>query len=150
MSVLVNNQATFKISFYFREIKNKENETIGIGFPRVEYRDDDFNITDFEVHEGEDKEDYKNFTGIFIPGNFEQMSLIREEASVINHINEKSVLLLRIFCPKIIHHLCKEWNLVNDNGEPLRIHEECAKQMHEHFLSRIIEEWRTRVGDGDY
>jgi len=73
--MLVNPNAHFQIVFKYAIVKNEKNEAIGITLLQ-----DDF--------DGE----CEIFQGTFRPANYEEMSSIREDCTVINHRNEKSVL----------------------------------------------------------
>jgi hypothetical protein len=74
------------------------------------------------------------------------MTFIREESSVINHINEKAILLLKEFRPRLICSFCYDWNLTDENGMPLPITREVISKMYESFVIKIIEEWKKATG----
>jgi hypothetical protein len=131
MGLLVNKDATFKIEFNYREIHNALNQSVGI------------EIFDHEMN------DTKLFSATFCQANFEEMSLIREEATLINHINEKPLLLLRIFCPKVISTFCRDWNVCDENGRKYPINENLIKCLPEHFVMKIVEQWAIRTGHKD-
>jgi len=131
MGVLVDKSATFEVSFHYRLIKNEEGETVGVAFA------DD---------EGWGGGEYIEFKSLWVPATHEEMTFIREESSVINHINEKAILLLKEFRPRLICSFCREWNLTDDEGYPLPITREVIANMFELFVINIIEGWKKATG----
>lgn len=131
MGVLVDKKATFEVSFHYRLISNEDGKTIGVAFAD---------------EEGWGGGDYLEFKSIWVPATHNEMTFIREESSVINHVNEKAVLLLKEFRPMLICSLCREWNLTDETGYPLPIVKEAIDNMFETFVIKIIEEWKKATG----
>jgi len=131
MGVLVDKRATFEVSFFYNLVKNGDGKTVGI-----------------EILGDEDgaPEGCLQFKSLWVPATHEEMTFIREESSVINHVNEKAILLLKEFRPRLICSLCRGWNLTDDEGTPLPITREVISNMFESFVIKIIEEWKKSTG----
>ena len=130
--MLVNPNAHFQIVFKYAIVKNEKNEAIGITLLQ-----DDF--------DGE----CEIFQGTFRPANYEEMLSIREDCTVINHRNEKSVLLMKQFRSKVISSFCLSWNLLGPDGNPVPIKEQVIMNMFEHFVAEIFDRWEKIIGSAE-
>lgn len=122
MSVIVDRNATFKIEFKYIENKNSDGKVISI------------DIVD-------DVETANIFSGDFINASFDMISEAKEEATVINHINEKSMLRYKIFVPVLLSMVCKSWNLTVENGNKIPIDKNVFSAMHSNFCEEIFKRW---------
>jgi len=122
MSVIVDRNATFKIEFQYIENKNPDGKIISI------------DIVD-------NVENASIFSGDFVNVSFDMMSEAKEEATVINHINEKSMLRYKIFVPVLLSMVCRTWNLTIDNGNKMPIDKNVFSAMHFNFCEEIFKRW---------
>lgn len=154
MSVLVDENARFKIIFFYENLY-ENNFQIGVSILK-DYNCN--NLNELKKYKNEIENDghiFKNvdiFDATFRPGDHDEMSEIRESASILNHRNEKGMLWLKLFRPKVVSTLCTNWNLmsneVDENGKlvPLKINEINCGKMHEHLLIEVINRWAKKVG----
>jgi hypothetical protein len=130
--MLVNPDAHFEIMFKYSIVRNNKEEAIGITL-----LPDDF--------EGK----CEVFQGTFKAANYDQMSSIREDCTVINHKNEKSVLLMKQFRSKVLSAFCLSWNLLGPDGNPIPIQERAIMNMFEHFVAEIFDRWEKTIGSAE-
>jgi len=138
MSVFVDKNITFDVSFFYEEIYDGINQ-IGIKILKEESDNSKFIKCTFRL------------------ADYNEMSSIREECSAINHRNEKAMLWLRFFRSKVIEMLCIDWNLVFEPGDPdfssddesdnrIPITANNISKMHEPLIVAIINQWAEKVG----
>lgn len=130
--MLVNPDAHFEIEFKYSIVKNERGEAIGITLLPDEF------TGECEI-----------FRGTFRAANYDQMSSIREDCTVINHKNEKSVLLMKQFRSKVISSFCLSWNLLGPDKNPIPIQEKVIMNMFEHFVAEIFDRWERVIGSAE-
>ena len=98
-------------------------------------------------------ENVKMFEGTFRLADYDEMSYIREESTVINQRNAMGMLWMKLYRKMVLARLCVEWNLVEEivgDGEseivPLQINEETAGRMNEQILVEIVNRWAKKIG----
>jgi hypothetical protein len=151
MGLFVDENARFKIHFFYKDIISKEGEDIGAeilyNFDNFESLEEVYNYID-KNNINIDKTHINYFEGYFKPASHKTMSTIREESSVINHRNEKGMLWMRIYRPKVVASLCTKWNAkLQNSNEIATINEKNADALHEHILIEIINRWRNMIGN---
>lgn len=130
MSVIVDNNATFKICFRYREVMGDDGNAVGVTIvPDEEFQDSD-----------------TVFWAEFAPCSFDVMMEAKADATVINHINEKSLLQYRLFIPLILSRLCKSWSLVYPDGTQVPISPEVIGGMYDNFAEEIFTRWCRASG----
>lgn len=154
MGVLVDVNARFEIKFFYENLY-ENNEEIGASILKDYNCKDLAELKKYKKQIEEDGHIFENidiFIGIFRPADHDEMSGIREDASIINHRNEKGMLWMKVFRPKVVAKLCTQWNCLSGqvdqegNPMPLKINEINCGKMHEHILIEIVNRWAKKVG----
>ena len=74
--------------------------------------------------------------------DFETMSRVLEDATIINHITGTPMVRTRNFYRGIICNFVRQWNLVDEaNGKPLAITADIVGQMHDDIPRIVARKW---------
>ena len=153
MSIFVDPNARFELSFYYREIR-ENGRVVG----RFILQDED--AEKVEVNElGEPiDETIRVFKGQFRPLSHKEGQVIRQRASAINHRDDKAILNLITYRPILLAAVCTSWNQVeededgnpildkNEQPKPLSISPSVIEAMQEHVIVYIHELWKRKIG----
>jgi hypothetical protein len=79
--------------------------------------------------------------------DFDTMSRILEEATVINHVSGAPMVRTRALCRGIIHSFVKGWNVVDEStGQPAPLNVETVSGMHDSLARAIARAWLDATG----
>jgi len=73
--------------------------------------------------------------------DFETMSRILEDATVINHVNGERLLRMRILLKQIILCFFKSWNLVDEDKRIIPINEDTVGSMDYKLVKTLAMKW---------
>lgn len=131
MSIVVDPNVKFNIEFHYNWERNEAGDVIGMHIIR----------SPEQINE-----ETQEFKGVFKSPNYFEMAALREECTIINQVNEKSILVLKEFRIKALAQFCLEWNLADGQGQPLPIDERVISAMFEQFVVEAFDLWEKRVG----
>lgn len=128
MSVFVS-QSTFPVKVKFKDITGESGEVTGIAL--------------VPAHEDGGTEIVCSCVG----RDFDTMSRLLEESTVINHVNGSTVVRTRAFCRGILLNFVKGWNVVDEStGQPVPITVETVAKMHDLLVRGIARAWLDATG----
>jgi len=79
--------------------------------------------------------------------DFDNMSRILENSSIINHINGETLVRKSVFYRAIILKFFKTWNLYDENGQMVPIENHLVSKMHDTLIRALAKKW-LRVTSG--
>lgn len=76
------------------------------------------------------------------PRDFDQMSAVLENCTIINHVNGQPMVRVSSFYRQALLSFCHGWN-VNDpqTGQPVPITREIVGVMHDDLVKGIVKKW---------
>ena len=129
MSIFIDPEATFPISLKYREILNDDNKVIGIEV----CKDDETNAREIVCDaKGRD---------------YDTMSRILEESTVINHINAKPMINYRTYYCLIVMKFLVAWNEKDDLGNLCPISDASVFRGEFNAIRTLAKKW-LRVVNG--
>jgi hypothetical protein len=123
MSVFVSDDP-FELTVYFKSIVDKSGKLIAV----VMLPDD----TDVNA---------KTLNCSVIGRDFDNMSRILENASIINHINGDTLVRRAVFYRSIVLRFFKEWNLYDSNNQMIPIENHIVGKMHDTLVRALAKKW---------
>jgi hypothetical protein len=129
MSVFISKNP-FKIEIYFKSILNTSGQLTGV----------------IILADG-NQPDAKTLTCLVTGRDFDNMSKILENASIINHINGETLVRKSVFYRSIILKFFKSWNLYDENGDMVPINSHIISNMHDTLIRELAKKW-LRVTSG--
>lgn len=128
MSVFVN-QSTFPVKVRFRTVSNDAGQVTG--------------VTLIKSDEAEATEIVCACAG----RDFDTMSRLLEEATVINHVTGVPMVRTRALCRGILLSFVKGWNVVDEStAAPVPLTPESVAGMHDSLVRAIAREWLSATG----
>ena len=73
--------------------------------------------------------------------DFDNMSRILENASIINHINGETLVRKSVFYRSIILKFFKAWNLFDEQGKMVPIENHIVSKMHDTLIRALAKKW---------
>jgi hypothetical protein len=122
MSIFVSNQP-FEIEIYFKPVVNANGQLIGV------------NILP------ESNLETQTLTCLVSGRDFDNMSKILENASIINHINGETLVRKSVFYRSIILKFFKSWNLYDENNQMIPIDNNTIGKMHDSLVRALAKKW---------
>lgn len=138
MSIFVDPNATFPVFLKYEDVHASNGAAVGIRILSDEAEGDDVNVLVCDAA-GRD---------------FDTMSAIMEEATIINHISGKPMVRASVLCRHIALRFFKSWNLKEyDTENYLPIDAELIGKMHYNAVKALARKWLRVTGgklDQDY
>ncbi|MGYP003434828672 len=79
--------------------------------------------------------------------DFDNMSRILENATIINHINGETLVRKSVFYRAIILKFFQSWNLYDENNQMIPIENHIVSKMHDTLVRALAKKW-LRITSG--
>ncbi len=130
MSIFVDPNQTFPIKIKFKEEYDDNGIEAGVRVFSPETEGED--IQELVCHA--------------VGRDFDNMSRILEEATVINHINGKPMLRASVLCRKIVLVFFRSWNFLDDaTGQPIPLNVDSVSRLHHTVVTGLARRWLLKT-----
>jgi hypothetical protein len=131
MSIFVDPKITFPIKVRFIEECNENNEVI--------------NVKILKENEKENPNE-KQIICYARGRDYDTMSKILEETTIINHISGKPMIRSKMFRYKIMENFILKWNVLDENKEMMPMNPENINKMFYSLVKKITDKWLFSTG----
>jgi hypothetical protein len=96
---------------------------------------------------GADPEGFKELTCQCRGRDFETMSMVLQESTVINHRTHEPMVSVRVFCRMVVLAFFVDWDAVHDeSGEPIELAPDAVRYMHHSLVRSLVRNWLAATG----
>lgn len=79
--------------------------------------------------------------------DFDTMSRVLEESTIINHINAQPMIRMWVFRKLIMLYFFKEWNIKDINGKVAEINSDNISKMHYVIVKELTDIWTEKTSN---
>ena len=126
MNIFVDPKITFKITIKYEHIANSDGVITGV------------KILPSNV---EKSETVRSLVCHCAGRDYDNMSKVLEESTIINHITGRPLVRYSLFCKLIVLRFVKHWTATHIDGNPIPIRSETVNQMQYDIIKAISKEW---------
>lgn len=123
MSVFISDE-TFELEVYFKSTLNADGQLVGLVILP------DMSQTGAQA-----------LKCLVVGRDFDNMSRILENSSIINHINGERLIRNSVYYRSIVLKFFKSWNLYDNNGNMIPIENHIISKMHDSLVRALAKKW---------
>lgn len=125
MSIFVDPNQTFPITLNFEYLRSPDGVVTGIRL----------------LSEQSEGEDVQTLICHAAGRDYDTMSRVLEESTIINHITGQPVVRQSLFCRLIVLRFVRSWNVKDEHGNPVPIKSETLGKLRYELVRAITREW---------
>jgi hypothetical protein len=125
MSIFVDPNQTFPITLNFEYLRNTEGVVTGIRL----------------LPEQSEGPEVQTLICQAAGRDYDTMSRVLEESTIINHITGQPVVRHSLFCRLIVLRFVRSWNVKDEHGNPVPIKSETLGKLRYELVRAITREW---------
>jgi hypothetical protein len=130
MSIFVDPNALVTISLRYIELKNESDKVIGVKV-----------LLEDSPHQENEKEIVCMARG----RDYQTMSEILEECTLINHITGKPMIRSKVFRTMVMEKFFTTWNVLDDAGLMIPITLDKINNMYDQLVKRLVNKWLLKT-----